>query len=179
MVQIVTNKKVFAGRVINLYQTLLKDPAGNKISRETVVHPGAVTVIPLVSNTKVILVRQYRYAAGQYLWELPAGTLGKGEAPLACAKRELQEETGFVPGRLKKLMVFYTCPGFCTEKMHLYLAENLKPGAQKLDPDEKITYKTFSRREIRRLVKTNKIIDAKSLIGLILWLQKKTWYSVR
>jgi len=171
--RILSNKKLYSGKIINLYKTRLKDPAGNEILRETVVHPGAVAIIPLISKDKVILVRQYRYATGRYIWELPAGTLGRREPPLACAKRELEEETGFVPGRLKKIMQFYTCPGFCTEKMHLYLAQNLRPTAQKLDPDEKITYKAFSRPEIRHLVASNKIIDAKSLIGLILWLQKK------
>ncbi|MBI5779434.1 MAG: NUDIX hydrolase [Planctomycetes bacterium] len=171
--RILSNKKIFAGRIIKLYKTHLKDPAGNEILRETVVHPGAVAIIPLISKNKIILVRQFRYAAGRYLWELPAGTLGKRELPLACAKRELEEETGFLAGRLKKIMEFYTCPGFCTEKMRLYLAENLRPTAQKLDPDEKITYKIFNRSEIRHLVKSNGITDAKSLIGLILWLQKK------
>lgn len=171
--RILSNKKLYSGKIINLYKTRLKDPAGNEILRETVVHPGAVVITPLISKDQVILVRQYRYATGRYIWELPAGTLGRREPPLACAKRELEEETGFVPGRLKKIMQFYTCPGFCTEKMHLYLAQNLRPTAQKLDPDEKITYKTFSRPEIRHLVESNKIIDAKSLIGLILWLQKK------
>ena len=171
--QILSNKKVYSGKVFNLYKTNLKDNDGSTILRETVVHPGAVAIIPLISKDKVILVRQYRYATGKYIWELPAGTLGKQELPLACAKRELEEETGFVAGRIKKIMEFYTCPGFCTEKMHLYLAENLRPTAQKLDPDEKITYKAFSRSEIRHLVESNKTLDAKSLIGLILWLQKK------
>ena len=171
--QILSNKKVYSGKVFNLYKTCLKDDDGSKMLRETVIHPGAVAIIPLISKDRVVLVRQYRYATGRYLWELPAGTLGKNESPLSCAKRELEEETGFVAVRTKKIMEFYTCPGFCTEKMHLYLAENLRPTTQKLDPDEKITYKTFSRPEIRHLVESNKIIDAKSLIGLILWLQKK------
>lgn len=170
---ILDNKKVYSGKIFNIYKTRLKDSDGTRMSRETVIHPGAVAIIPLTSEDLVILVRQYRHATGKYIWELPAGTLGKRESPLACAKRELEEETGFIPGRLKKIMHFYTCPGFCTEKMHLYAAEKLKPTAQKLDPDEKITYKTFSRSEIRHLITSNQIIDAKSLIGLILWLQKK------
>jgi len=171
--RILSNKKVYSGKVFNLYKTRLKDNDGSTMLRETVVHPGAAAIIPLISKDKVILVRQYRYATGRHIWELPAGTIGRREPPRACAKRELEEETGFVAGRIKKIMEFYTCPGFCTEKMHLYLAENLRPTAQKLDPDEKIEYKTFSRPEIRHLVASNKITDAKSLIGLILWLQKK------
>lgn len=171
--RILSNKKVYSGKVFNLYKTILQDADGSKMLRETVVHPGAVAIIPLISKDKVVLVRQYRYATVRYLWELPAGTLDRNEPPLSCAKRELEEETGFVAGRIKKIMKFYTCPGFCTETMHLYLAKNLRPTAQKLDPDEKIEYKIFSRPEIRHLVESNKIIDAKSLIGLILWLQKK------
>jgi|SRR3989339_1807836 len=171
--QILDNKKVYSGRVFSLYKTHLKDNEGLKIFRETVVHPGAVAIIPLISKNKIILVRQYRYAAGQHIWELPAGTLNPNESPLVCAKRELEEETGFVAGRIKMITHFYTCPGFCTEKMHLFIAEKLQATAQKLDPDEKITYKIFNRSEIRHLAAKNKINDAKSLIGLILWLQRK------
>ncbi|MDI6786940.1 MAG: NUDIX hydrolase [Planctomycetota bacterium] len=165
-----SNRRIYRGKIFDIYRTELKD----KSIRETVVHPGAVAVLPLVSSDEVVLVRQYRYPARKYLWELPAGTLKKNEPTDLCARRELQEETGFVAGKTRKIAVFYTCPGFCTEKMHLYVAEKLsRSTGQKLDPDEKITYNIFSRQEIVRLIKENKIKDAKSIIGLILWLQKK------
>ena len=171
--RVINNKVLFKGKIFSVFGTVLKDKNGNKFLRETVVHPGAVAIIPLIPPNKVILVRQYRYPTGKYLWELPAGTIDKNESSYSCARRELQEETGFSAGKMRKIIEFYTCPGFCTEKMYLYVAEKLKFMAQKLDADEKVEYKTFSRNNVKHLIKKNRIIDAKSLIGLILWLQKK------
>ncbi|MFH0888058.1 MAG: NUDIX hydrolase [Planctomycetota bacterium] len=170
--QVISNKIVFKGKIFSVSKSVLKDTDGRFI-RETVVHPGASVIIPLISKNQVILVRQYRYPTGKYLWELPAGTIDKGESPYACARRELEEETGFSAGKIRKIKEFYSCPGFCTEKLYLYVAEKLIFTAQKLDADEKVKYKIFSSDEISYLIEKNKIKDAKSLIGLILWLQKK------
>jgi len=170
--QIVSNKIVFKGKIFSVSKSVLKNNDG-LVTRETVIHPGASVIIPLISKNKVILVRQYRYPTGKYLWELPAGTIDKNESPCACARRELQEETGFRTGKIRKIKKFYSCPGFCTEKLHLYVAEKLIFTTQKLDADEKVKYKIFSNDEISHLIEKNKIMDAKSLIGLILWLQKK------
>ncbi|MFH1232011.1 MAG: NUDIX hydrolase [Planctomycetota bacterium] len=97
----------------------------------------------------------------------------KTKSPYACARRELREETGFSAGKIRKIKEFYSCPGFCTEKLYLYVAEKLIFTAQKLDADEKVEYKIFASNEISHLIEKNKIMDAKSFVGLILWLQKK------
>jgi ADP-ribose pyrophosphatase len=170
--QVISNKIVFKGKVFSVSQAIFKDSDGYFI-RDTVIHPGAAVIIPVFSRNEVILVRQYRYPTRKYLWELPAGTLNKNESPCDCARRELREETGFRSGRIRKIKEFYSCPGFCTEKLYLYFAEELIFTDQKLDGDEKVEYKIFSRNEINRLIENNKIMDAKSLVGLILWLQKK------
>jgi len=169
--QILKERVLLKGKIFYVTDSVLKDKCGKEFSRQTVVHPGAVAIIPQISKDKIILVRQYRFPTRRYLWELPAGTLDKGEAVYACAKRELREETGCVAGQLRKIAEFYTCPGFCTEKIHLFIAHCRQTAAQKLDPDEQITCKIFTRRQIKGLLKAKKIIDAKSLIGLMIWLQ--------
>jgi ADP-ribose pyrophosphatase len=171
--QVIKKRTLFTGRIFDISRIILKDKDGNKSIRETVVHPGAVAIVPLISEDRIILVRQYRYPARRYLWELPAGTLDKKESPFSCAKRELLEETGFLAKRIRKIAEFYTCPGFCTEKMYLFVAEKLKFISQKLDSDEKIVSRIFNCHQIRHLLGKNKIMDAKTIIGLNLWQQQK------
>lgn len=171
--KIANEKILLKGRIFNVTGTVLKDGQGNEFYRQTVVHPGAVAILPVITKAKVILVRQYRFPARRCLWELPAGTLEKGESPSACARRELIEETGYAAGQIRKINEFYTCPGFCTEKIHLFIACKLRFTSQKLDPDEKIEYKIFTRRQIRHLIENSGIIDAKTIIGLMLWLQRE------
>lgn len=117
------------------------------------------------------MVRQPRFAIKQMTWEVPAGTLGKGENPLLCAKRELEEETGLKAGKIKKILAFYSSPGFLHEKMHLYKATNLKAGTMNLDDDEEITVKVFTKKELLRMIKTGKIVDAKTIVALLLTLK--------
>ncbi|MBI4712502.1 MAG: NUDIX hydrolase [Planctomycetes bacterium] len=180
-------RTIYRGRIFNITRTRLTNPRTHKpYWRETVVHPGAVAIVPLIGKTavspalmrgvdRVVLVRQFRYPTGRALWEIPAGTLNKGESPLACARRELLEETGFAARTIKKVMEFYTAPGFCTEKIHLYVAkvDPSKHSPLELDANEEIRYCIFHRRDIVQLLKTNKIIDAKSIIGLMLWLKPR------
>lgn len=171
----INTKNIYRGRIFDIVKTKLSAPDGKVFNRETVVHPGASAIVPLMGKDKVLLVNQFRYATGQMLWEIPAGTLYKNEPPFRCARRELEEETGFTAKTIKKATEFYSCPGFCTEKIHLYLAQGLSPGRNgaKQDADENIHCRIFSKPQIIRMLNNGKIKDAKSIIGLILWLQKK------
>ena len=149
----------FSGRLIKVYTWQKKD---------FVQHPGAAVIVPFLDKNRVILVRQPRFAIKQHTWEVPAGTLNKGENPLICAKRELEEETGLKPGKIKKMLSFYSSPGFLHEKMHLYMATNLKCGKMNLDDDEFITVKVFTRQQIMNMLQKGMIVDGKTIAALLL-----------
>ncbi|MFA5793507.1 MAG: NUDIX hydrolase [Candidatus Brocadiia bacterium] len=166
---------IYRGRIFSLVNSRLTGPDGHRFERDTVVHPGASAMIPLIGKDKVLLVRQFRYAAGQALWEIPAGTLDKNEPPARCARRELIEETGYAARTMKKVLTFFSCPGFCTERIHLFVAKGLAKSRTKAaqDADEYINCRIFTSRDISRMLRTNRIKDAKSIIGLNLWLAGK------
>lgn len=147
-------------------------PNGKQSERVVVRHPGAACVLAVTAEGKVVLVRQWRYAVGQPLLELPAGKLDTaGEDPEECALRELAEETPYTAERVKLLYTFYTAPGFCDEKMYLYLAEGVREGSElETDEDEFTETVLMSREEVRAAVSNNEIADAKTLIGLQYWL---------
>lgn len=159
-------ENIYKGRIINLVREFVKLPNGRERWLEIVEHGGSVAVVPMISHDKVILLRQYRHAAGGFIWEIPAGTLEKGETPLACARREIAEETGFKAGNMKKLISIRPTPGYCNEVLHLFRAGSLTPGSQKLDFDECIETKVFKLDNAIRMVKSNRIMDAKTIIGL-------------
>jgi len=167
-----SEKDIYKGRLLTLKVAKLTK-GQHTFTRESVIHPGAIAIIPELSPGKIILVNQYRYAVKQKLWEIPAGTIDKGEAPLHCAKRELIEETGFAARVMKKLGAFYLCPGYSSEKIHLYYATGFTKASATQDIDENITTKIFTRSEIIKLLKARKIIDAKTIIGLLLWTRKQ------
>src|SRR5206468_5168327 len=125
-------------RVFYVRDEKWRGPGGISFQRHTVVHPGAVAILPLDAKGRVLMIRQFRPATGDWMLEIPAGTLEKGEAPLACAKRELIEEIGFAARKWKRLGAVYTAPGFCTEKIHLFKAWDLKPAFAEKDDDEHI-----------------------------------------
>jgi ADP-ribose pyrophosphatase len=135
--------------------------------KDIVEHPGAVTVLPLVDDQRVCLIRNDRIAAGKTLIELPAGTLEPGEDPAATAKRELAEETGFRAATLEKLCEFFMSPGILNERMHLFVARGLLPGAAALEPGENIEPLIVTWREAMQMVRDGSIEDAKTLVGLL------------
>jgi ADP-ribose pyrophosphatase len=137
-----------------------------KCFRDWVRQPGVGAIVPLLDDGRILLVRQYRYGVNQTLWEIPAGTLDAGERPLTCAKRECEEETGHRPKRLKKLGSYVTSPAGTNEKVYVFLATDLVKTQMNLDPDEVLSVKAFSISQVKRMLKTQKIIDAKSIIGL-------------
>lgn len=140
-------------------------PGSRRLSRQILEHPGSVVVIPRISAGAFLLVRQFRFAAKRWLWEFPAGGLEKGETLVAAARRELIEEVGYCPGRLRKLGQFYASPGISSEKMHLYLAEDLTPAFAECDEDEEIETRKFSLGAIGRMIQSGSILDAKTIVG--------------
>lgn len=145
------------------------DPDGFEIERAIVHHGGSAVVMPVDERKRILLVRQYRLPARQYLWELPAGRVDPGETPLQAARRELAEETGYKATKLEKLAMFYASPGFLAEKMTIYLATGLKAGKSTPMEDERITMQWFTAKDLDQLIKTGKILDAKTQIGFLMW----------
>jgi ADP-ribose pyrophosphatase len=139
--------------------------------REIVEHPGAVAIVAVDDEGMVALVRQRREAARKQLLELPAGTLEEGESPLESARRELEEETGLTGGTWRELAAFYTTPGFCRERMHLFTAEGVEPGEASPEADEELELVRWNVDEIA--VRLDEIEDAKTLAGLLLFLSKR------
>lgn len=162
-------KIIYKGREITL--ELIKR---ENFQKEIVVFPNTVAILPLISKRKIILIRQYRFPAKKELWEIPAGKLKKGEKPEMGAKRELREETGFQAGKLEKIGEFYLSPGYLTEYMHLFRATFLKKGDQSFDKDEIIKdVKIFDLKKAFEMIKKKKIIDAKTILAILLQMKSK------
>ena len=162
-----TQREIFKGRVIQLREDRVIEPSGRECSREIVVHPGAVCIVARPTPEKVILIRQYRHAAGQELVEIPAGTLNPGEDPLECAIRELEEETGYRAARMIERARFWTTPGFTTEFMYLYEATDLEKTQINPDEDEFIEIDIVGTGEALRMIDDGRIQDAKSIASLL------------
>ncbi len=144
-------------------------PGRGIVSRELVVHPGAVCIIPLLDAQTVVMIRNYRFSVDSELLELPAGTLEPREPPETCAARELEEETGYRAGRLEYLGRFYTSPGFTNELMHFYVAGNLTVGPQRLDATEQIRVQPMAVADALAACHDGRIIDGKTIAALLLW----------
>ncbi len=161
------SKVVFSKGPIHLVDCEVKMPSGTILSRQIIEHPGAVVIIPEIKPGRYFLIRQFRFAARAWLWEWPAGGIEKCESLKACAIRELMEETGYKPKRLKKLLSFYPTPGISSEVMYLFHAKNLVPAKAQGDEDEEIEVGEFSSKEIEKMIKTRKICDAKTILGFL------------
>ena len=165
--EFIDSKKVFSGRVFDVTVDTVRE-ADRTYIREVVHHPGSAVILPAFDDDTVGFVRQYRHPAVKYLLELPAGTLSDREPPEAGAARELEEELGMVAGRLEKLAEFFISPGFCEEKMWIYLATDLVPTAQKLEDDELIEIVRLPIERALQMISDGEIEDAKTIIGLLL-----------
>ena len=165
----ISSEEIFHGHLLHVFKDEVELPNGNKATREWIKHPGASSVIPLLPDNQIILVRQYRYPVAQVTLEVPAGKLDKpGEDPLECAKRELSEETGYTAGKIWKLTTIATTVGFSNEYIHLYAATDLTPGKIHPDADEFINTVKMPLTAALHLVETGKIIDSKSIISILL-----------
>jgi ADP-ribose pyrophosphatase len=170
--QVLSSKLVFDGKVFTVTSDKVKEPSGITVRRDVVHHSGSVVVLAIDEagdEPRVLLERQYRYAARDYLWELPAGSIDPGEKPLAAAKRELLEETGYRAREWKRALFFYPSPGFLSETMTIYLARNLTPGDAQPEADECIEYQLFPLSQVIAMVLSGKICDGKAICG-VLWL---------
>lgn len=167
-----SGRRVYTGRVLNLDIDTVKFPDGTVGELEIIRHPGASAVVPLLddpqaSNPRIILIRQYRYAANGFVYEVPAGRLDEGESPEACASRELEEETGYRAASMKPLTSILTTPGFTDERIHLFMAWGLTAGRQRHERDEFLSTEVLELDAIVEMIQRGAIPDAKSSLALL------------
>jgi ADP-ribose pyrophosphatase len=167
------SRHVYTGRVISLDVDTVRFPDGSSGELEIVRHPGAAAVVPVASDPEgqdptILLIHQYRYATGGELWEIPAGRLDHAEEdPAACARRELEEEVGVTAGTLQRLTTVWTTPGFTDERIHLFMASDLKSGAAAREPDEFIEVVPRALSEVLEMIRSGDICDAKTVVSIL------------
>ncbi|HSE59964.1 MAG TPA: NUDIX hydrolase [Nitrospiraceae bacterium] len=159
-------KHIYRGRVVVLNVDTVALPNGVTVDLEVIRHPGASAVVPLKDDGTVILIRQFRHAAGGFIYEIPAGKLNQGEDPLRCAERELEEEIGYRAGRFRLLSSIFTAPGFTDEVIHVYLGTGLTAGRQQLDRDEVLEVVEMPITKAVEMIHSGEIRDAKTIVGL-------------
>ncbi len=163
----VSTQEIYKGNIIRVLEDQAEVPSGRVHKREVVQHPGGACVLAILPDEKILLIKQFRYPLGHVLYELPAGKLDPGEAPLATIKRELEEETGYVADHWEELTHIYTSPGFCNEKIHLFKATGLRQSPNpRREEDEFIQVMTVTVDELWQMVHEQKLIDAKSICAL-------------
>lgn len=168
----VASRREYTGRIIDLDVDTVRFPDGSTGELEIIRHPGASAVVPFLSeptgeDPQVLLIRQYRYAASSYLYEIPAGRLEPGETPEDCARRELEEETGCRAQRVEALTSIYTTPGFTDERIHLFAAYGLTAGQVQRDADEFLEVVTKPLTEALAMIARGEIVDGKTIVGLL------------
>lgn len=165
-------RTVYEGRIFTLEVDRVELPSGHVVDMEIIRHPGSVVMLPMPSPDALVLIRQYRYSIDRWLWELPAGSLKRGENPDLAAARECEEEIGLRPGRVERLRGFFPTPGFCDEEMIFYRCTELGPpppgSTAAKDEDEELEPRTFTVDEVRALVRQGEIVDLKTVVGLTL-----------
>ncbi len=159
-------KSVYKGRVVNLNLETVTLPNGNTVEMELIHHPGAAAIVPMKDDKTVLLIRQYRHAAGGYILEIPAGKLDPGEDPRDCAARELEEEIGFRASSLEPVVTFFTTPGFTDEVIHIFKGTGLRSGTQKLGHDEVLDVIELPLERAIVQIEDGTIRDGKTIIGL-------------
>jgi ADP-ribose pyrophosphatase len=169
--KILSSETIYDGPIFGVRRDQVLEPGGLRTTREVITHPGSVVVLPLLPDGRILLIRQYRHATRQYLWELVAGRIDPGETPGEAAARELIEETGYRARTLKIFLDIFPTPGFLEERMYILLAESLTPGKARPEDDEKITAKAVAPSQIESMIRTGKIRDAKTIAGVLYYLR--------
>lgn len=159
-------KSVFKGKLLKVFVKRIRLPNGYLATFEIIKHPGAALIIPFLSKNRLIMLCQLRPVVGSYIYELPAGTIDAGESPLECARREIVEETGYSAKKMERLGFIYPVPGYSTEKIVIYRADGLSPRVRHAEKDEIIELKVLTKAAVRRLFKSGKIVDAKTIAAL-------------
>ena len=167
--KLLSSKTVYECGLFSVAEEEASDGKGYDIKRSIIKHAGSAVMMAVDEKKRILLVRQFRLPAQQHMWELPAGRLDEGEKPLAAAKRELKEETGYSAKTWKKLAFYYPSPGYVGESMTLFLATNLKQGDATPMDDEKIETRWFKAKEVAQMIEEGKIIDGKTMIGFYRW----------
>jgi ADP-ribose pyrophosphatase len=167
--KLISSKMLLETPIFWVTQDHAVDPGGFEIKRAIVRHVGSSVIMPIDDRKRILLVRQYRLPAKDYMWELPAGRIDEGETPLQAAKRELREETGFKAKKWTRVASFFASPGYVEEKMTIFAAEDLTSGDQNLMDDERIEVAWFTPRQIDEMIASGKMQDGKTLIGFLAW----------
>jgi len=167
-VRVLSTRRVYEGKVLSLDVDEVLEPEGVRATREVVRHRGSVAALPVHEDGRMVLVRQYRYAVDALVWELPAGRLDPGETVEDAARREMEEEVGLRPRGLEPLATFYTTPGFCDERMHLFRATGLESVAARPEADERIESRAFTRTEVEEMIRRGEIAEGKTLVALLM-----------
>src|SRR3984893_2586060 len=165
--KILRSEIIYKGPVFGVRRDEVLEPGGVRTVREVITHPGSVVVLPVLPDGRVLLIRQYRHATRQYLWELVAGRIDAGENVRQAAARELIEETGYRAERFRGFLDVFPTPGFLEERMYILLAEALSRGKAQPEEDERITSKTFTRPTLEKMIRDGTLRDAKSIAGLL------------
>lgn len=167
-VDLISRERVYEGTVFSVDRDRVTLPHGSTVTLDVVRHAASVVILPVPETGHVILVRQYRHAVNQWLWEAPAGSVDAGEAPEAAARRECHEEIGLIPETIVRLGAMFPTPGYCDEQMVFFrvssLAEGTEPAAQ--DEDESIEVRTFAMRDVRDMIRRGEIVDMKTIVGI-------------
>ena len=169
--QVLSSKIVYEGSIFSVRQDEVVEPSGVHATREMIAHPGSVVVLPVLPDGRIVLIRQYRHAAKQYLWELVAGRIDAGENPRKAAARELLEETGYRAKRFRVFLDVFPTPGFLEERMYILLAEGLTAGEAQPEEDEKIVSRIYNRKELEKMIRGGKLRDAKTIAALLFYFQ--------
>lgn len=167
--KITSQQEVYRCHRFHVTEEVASDKTGFTLERSVVRHRGAAVMLAVDEDDNILLVRQYRLPVDRKLWELPAGTVDQGEKPLATAKRELMEETGYSAAKWKKLIGYYPSPGFMDEKMTIYLATDLTAGDAAPMADERIETKWFTKKKLKQMIRKGRIQDSKTLVGYLMW----------
>ena len=162
---IIETKYYYKGHIGNLRVDMVRFPSGRVKPREILEHRPCVAILPVTETGRIVLIKQYRHAVDEEIFEIPAGIIEEGEEPRASACRELREETGFKPGKLEEIAAIYTTPGFCDEKIHIYIATELSVAPLQQDDDEFIKTFDYSVEELEKMIAEGKIADGKTLLA--------------